>query len=64
LLKYKQVRKGGKGMEEEINKISNKNLRQLLNLLDGLNASDSIKESVKSFFWKNSDEILNKIKER
>jgi N-acetylglucosamine kinase-like BadF-type ATPase len=51
-------------MEEEINKISNKNLRQLLNLLDGLNASEAIKESVKSFFWKNSDEIVNKIKER
>lgn len=42
---------------ELITTISKKNLGQLLTTLDALNCSDVAKSMVKTFFWKNADDI-------
>lgn len=42
---------------QKIDDISKKNLGQLLGVLDSLNCSDAVKTVVKSYFWKNSDDI-------
>jgi hypothetical protein len=50
-------------IQDEVNKISQKNLGTLLGTLEAMNVSQAVIGVVKSFFWKNSDEIANKIKE-
>jgi hypothetical protein len=50
-------------IQDEVNKISQKNLGTLLGTLEAMNVSPAVLGVVKSFFWKNSDEIVNKIKE-
>lgn len=42
-------------------KTTNKNIGQLMELLDSLNCNDSVKKIVKTFFWKTNDEIKNLI---
>ena len=48
--------------ENELNEISNKNLGQLLGILDTMNCGNAVKEIIKSFFWKNLDDIKLKLK--
>ena len=42
---------------QQIDKISNKNIGQLMEILDALNCSDPVKKTVKTFYWKTNDEI-------
>jgi hypothetical protein len=51
-------------IKDEVQEISQKNLGTLLGTLEAMNVSQAVIGVVKSFFWKNSDEIVNKIKER
>jgi hypothetical protein len=46
-----------KELNNEINELSNKNLGQLLNTIENLNASEVVVAIVKTFFWKQSDEV-------
>ena len=48
-------------MNEELNAISRKNLGQLLGTLEAMNCSEGVLVIVKSFFWKNLDDIKVKL---
>ena len=43
--------------DDELNRISKKNLGQLLTTLEELNCDGAVIAIVKTFFWKNLDEI-------
>jgi hypothetical protein len=43
--------------EEALNNISKKNLGQLLTTLEELNCNSAVITIVKTFFWKNLDEL-------
>ena len=49
-------------LDTQLNDISKKNLGQLLTTLDDLNCNQTVITLVKTFFWKNLDEIKQVIK--
>jgi hypothetical protein len=47
--------------EQELNDISKKNLGQLLTTLESLNCNEAVIAIVKTFFWKNLDDMKVKL---